>query len=211
MQEVANAKYATVVCGCKSISAATFAIFPSLRKIPIDSHCSAVLDIMPGISRNRSWWNEKRDLQTLLLKFGGAEATDSLDRIFALLRISSDACSSHSLYADYCKSTQNVIRDCIRFFIPFGRADEALGDQLPSTMSKFFQFLPRMTENVFEQALYQGIDELISYLISREGADVNTGRIIHWARPQSVRETPHLGRWEWKYAGSRAAFEAGRH
>ncbi|KAF4624739.1 hypothetical protein G7Y89_g13429 [Cudoniella acicularis] len=97
LQEVANARVALVVCGRKSISAGTFALVPSMLQLPLDKHCQAVLDIMPGISRNESWWSEKRDLYTLLEKFGGSQATDPRDRIFALLGMSTDACQSKIL------------------------------------------------------------------------------------------------------------------
>ncbi|KAJ9637654.1 hypothetical protein H2199_007144 [Coniosporium tulheliwenetii] len=79
LQEVANARVAVVVCGKKSVSARIFALVPSILKVQPDRHCQAVLDIMPGLSRKESWWSQKRDLRTLLVKFSESEATDPRD------------------------------------------------------------------------------------------------------------------------------------
>jgi hypothetical protein len=84
-----------------------------------DSHCQAVLDIMPASLRKSSWWTQKRDLQTLLVKFGESEATEPRDIIYALLGISSDACNTDLLRADYEKPIQEVIRDTISFLLLF--------------------------------------------------------------------------------------------
>ena len=54
LQEIANARVATVICGKKSVSARTFAQFPSLLGLQLQPHCQAVLDIMPGLSREES-------------------------------------------------------------------------------------------------------------------------------------------------------------
>jgi hypothetical protein len=49
-----------------------------------ESQWQAVLDIMPGLSREESWWNEKRDLHTLLSKFIRSKASDPRDMVYAL-------------------------------------------------------------------------------------------------------------------------------
>ncbi|KAJ9633664.1 hypothetical protein H2199_009292 [Coniosporium tulheliwenetii] len=109
LQEVANARVAVVVCGKKSVSARIFALVPSILKVQPDRHCQAVLDIMPGLSRKESWWSQKRDLRTLLVKFSESEATDPRDMVYALLGISSDACASEVLQADYTKDLHQVL------------------------------------------------------------------------------------------------------
>lgn len=91
LQEIANTRVATVLCGKKSISASTFAQVPSLLGLQPEPHYQAVLDIMPGLSRQTPWWKDKRDLHTLLKKFRDSEATDKRDIVYALLGISSDA------------------------------------------------------------------------------------------------------------------------
>ncbi|OCK90799.1 uncharacterized protein K441DRAFT_731328 [Cenococcum geophilum 1.58] len=103
LQEVANAKAAVVCTGTKSIPARIFALAPLLTREDPELHCQAVLDIMPGQSRKDSWWSQKRDLYTLLVKFNGSEASDQRDIIYALLGISSNAHNNDSLRADYTK------------------------------------------------------------------------------------------------------------
>jgi hypothetical protein len=111
LQKVAKARAAEVVCGTKSVSARIFALTPFIAGMVLDPHCQAVLDIMPGPSWKSSWWREKRDLQTLLTKFGKSEASDQRDVIYALLGISSDVSSSDSLKANYERSVQEAIQD----------------------------------------------------------------------------------------------------
>ena len=78
LQEIANARVATILCGKKSVSARTFAQVPSLIGLKPHHHCQAILDIMPGLSQKESWWSDKRNLHTLLVKFRGSQATDEL-------------------------------------------------------------------------------------------------------------------------------------
>ncbi|KAH8585863.1 heterokaryon incompatibility protein-domain-containing protein, partial [Bisporella sp. PMI_857] len=113
LQEVANARVATVLCGNKSISALVFVQVPRLLGLRPDPHCQAVLDIMPGPLRQTSWWKDNRDLYTLLKKFGNSEATDKRDIVYALLGISSDAYKK--LLPDYEKPLLHVISDTTSF------------------------------------------------------------------------------------------------
>jgi uncharacterized membrane protein YkoI len=115
LQEVANAKRAVVCSGTRSVSARIFALAPLLVGIHPEPHCQAVLDIMPGPSRQDSWWGQKRDLQTLLRKFSGSEASDPRDIIYALLGISSDARDTEDLRADYTKDYHQVVHDAASF------------------------------------------------------------------------------------------------
>ncbi|KAH8781826.1 heterokaryon incompatibility protein-domain-containing protein, partial [Hyaloscypha finlandica] len=117
LQEVANARGAVVVCGVKSVSARTFAIVPSLIGVAPPPHCQSILDIMPGPLREESWWSQNQDLRTLLLKFGKTAASDPRDNIYALIGLSSDACDSDLLRADYSKSVQEVIQDVVLFLL----------------------------------------------------------------------------------------------
>ncbi|EXJ66014.1 uncharacterized protein A1O5_10991 [Cladophialophora psammophila CBS 110553] len=117
LQEVANARIADVVCGSKSIPAKTFVLAPHLTGVTPNPHCQAVLDIMPGASRNSSWWTQKRDLRTLLAKFGASEASDPRDIIYALLGMSTDACASGFLYANYDISVQEAIHNTMLFLV----------------------------------------------------------------------------------------------
>ncbi|PMD65933.1 HET-domain-containing protein, partial [Hyaloscypha bicolor E] len=114
LQEIANARTATIYCGRKSVSARTFAQMPSIIGLQPEPHSQAVLEIMPGL-RKESWWGQDRNLQTLLRKFRGSKATDKRDIVYALLGISSDVYQSDTLLPDYTKSSQQVIRDTISF------------------------------------------------------------------------------------------------
>jgi hypothetical protein len=117
LQEVANARIAIIVCGHKSVSARIFAVVPSLMKVTTAPHLQAILDIMPGRSREDSWWSQKRDLRTLLVKFGESNASDPRDNIYALLGLSSDACDSDLLRVDYSKAVHDVTGDAVSFLI----------------------------------------------------------------------------------------------
>lgn len=117
IQETANARVAEIVCGGKSVSASIFALMPSLLEITPDPHCQPILDIMPGTLRNCSWWANKRDLYTMLVKFCKSEATDPRDNIYALLGISSDAYDTDLLKAKYEKNIQDVIFDTTLFLL----------------------------------------------------------------------------------------------
>ncbi|KAK1241221.1 hypothetical protein MKX08_001195 [Trichoderma sp. CBMAI-0020] len=115
LQEVANAKSALLCCGTRSVSTRVFAIAPLMLGVFPSAHCQAVLDIMPGIWRETTWWNKNNSLYTLLKMFGTSEATESRDLIYALRGISSDARDSKALLPDYEKSEEQLTRDAIRF------------------------------------------------------------------------------------------------
>lgn len=114
LQEVASARSAVVVCGAKQVPARTFAQMPALLGIEkVDSHVQAVLDIMPGPLRQKSWWTSNRDLSTLLRKFRFSQAGDPRDRIYALLGISSDAYSQKVIPPDYGADIGTVVQRTI--------------------------------------------------------------------------------------------------
>lgn len=114
LQEVASARSAVVVCGAKHVSARTFAQMPALLGIEkVDSHVQAVLDIMPGPLRQKSWWTSNRDLKTLLRKFRSSQAGDPRDRIYALLGISSDAYTGKVIPPDYGADVGTVVQRTI--------------------------------------------------------------------------------------------------
>lgn len=115
LQEVANAKSALLCCGTRSVSVRVFAIAPLMLNVSPSTHCQAVLDIMPGIWREATWWSKNNSLYTLLKMFGTSEATESRDLIYALRGISSDARDSKALLPDYEKSEEQLTRDVIRF------------------------------------------------------------------------------------------------
>jgi hypothetical protein len=117
LQEVANTRSARIMYGTKSVSARIFAVAPTLLGVTPDTHCQAVLDIMPGSSQQYSWWAGNRDLCILLLRFKQSEATDPQDVVCALLGISSDKCHTTLLVPDYNKSLKDVIQNTVSFLL----------------------------------------------------------------------------------------------
>jgi ankyrin repeat protein len=188
IQEVANARVAEVVCGNKSVSARTFAMIPSFVGIISDSHCQAVLDIMPGPSRESSWWAQKRDLQTLLIKFRNSKASDPRDHIYALLGISSDACNTDFLKPNYEKPIQDVIRDTISFIFQFQKLDNPTDFDidwiLPDwTLPDFLANLNSLGNTVFEWAFMNRNDEVVKLLVCCDDIDIGSearGKKLLW-------------------------------
>ncbi|CZR52932.1 uncharacterized protein PAC_02810 [Phialocephala subalpina] len=172
LQEVANARVAIVMCGIKSISARTFALVPSLLGVAPPFHCQSILDIMPGRSRQESWWSQKRDLQTLLLKFGKSVATDPRDNIYALLGLSSDACESDLLRADYSKPVREVMSDAALFLLrcPELQDKDFLYD---FAMPQFLESVGFLSNVALGWAQKEKDEPLAKVLLAREDIDVN--------------------------------------
>ncbi|KAH7378155.1 ankyrin repeat-containing domain protein [Cadophora sp. MPI-SDFR-AT-0126] len=172
LQEVANARAALIMCGVKSISARTFALVPSLLGVVPPLHCQSILDIMPGQSRQKSWWSQKRDLQTILLKFGKSAATDPRDNIYALLGLSSDACEGGFIRADYSKSVHEVMLDAAVFLL---RYPELQGTNFlcDFTMAQFLESVGFLSNLALGFAQKVGNGPLAKVLLAREDIDVN--------------------------------------
>ncbi|KAK7909238.1 heterokaryon incompatibility protein-domain-containing protein [Apiospora marii] len=113
LQEVANARAAIVYCGFKSVSGKIFSVCPHLLHLGLDSHCQAVIDVMPGPLRRDSWWSRERDFSMLLTKFSRTQATREHDRIFALLGLCPEA--NAQISTDYDKSIAVVVRETVSF------------------------------------------------------------------------------------------------
>jgi ankyrin repeat protein len=174
LQEVANARVAEIVCGTKSVSARIFALTPLLAGIVPDHHCQAVLDIMPGPSRKSSWWTQKRDLQTLLAKFGKSEASDPRDVIYALLGMSSDVSSSDSLKANYEESVQKVIQDTAVFLLRFPESVYSTYGFPTWTLQEFLENLNSLGNTLLEWAVNVGYEAVVRQLVGRGDVDINT-------------------------------------
>jgi ankyrin repeat protein len=173
IQEVANARSARVVCGSKSVSARIFAIMPPLMRIRFESQCQSILDIMPGPSRNHSWWTRERDLKRLLLQFQGSEASDPRDHIYALLSIASDGYSNNILVPDYNKSLEDVIKDTVAFLLDFPENWRATY-QLPDwTISELYRNLHTLDLPILISSIEKGFQATVEMLLCRENLDVN--------------------------------------
>lgn len=166
LQEIANARVATIHCGRKSVSARTFAQIPSIIGLKTDPHSQAVLDIMPGLSRKESWWGQRQDLHFLLVRFRESEATDERDIIYALLGISSDAYLSDILLPDYTKSLQQAIRDTTSFLLSHTEQDQSLYQFLHWTLPEFLQNLDSLRSAVFRSACENGREAMAELLLA---------------------------------------------
>jgi hypothetical protein len=115
IQEVAHAKRAIICSGRKFIMAHTFAVATSLVNVRVEDHCKAILDIMPGEIRGKTWWGANRDLRILLEKFGHSEASDPRDMIYAFLGICADSQDPSCPHADYTKDIEDLVHDTAKF------------------------------------------------------------------------------------------------
>jgi ankyrin repeat protein len=165
LQEIANAKKASVWCGTKHVRARIFALAPSLIGIKPERHCQAVLDIMPGHLREESWWSENRDLYNLLLKFSESEASDPRDKVYALLGISSDARDANSLSPNYTKGLQEVIRDTSLFL--FGPSDVSY-----ETMPELLEDLTSRNATSFLEVVRTSDVRGVEHFLVRRGLEV---------------------------------------
>ncbi|CAI6336180.1 unnamed protein product [Periconia digitata] len=197
LQEVANAQRATILSGRKSIPAYFFTLAPLLVSVPVfPHHCQAVLDIMPGSSRNGSWWNESRDLRTLLQKFRGSKASDPRDLVYALLGISSDAKHVHDLQPDYTKSSQEVVCTTASFIL--GRSEvshdklQQLIRWLPSLRKAYYALRDTSRGNGPEISL--PILETLNYTISDTNGKQMLEKLLKSYGPSEIpiRETTVL-------------------
>jgi ankyrin repeat protein len=186
LQEVANARVAVVVCGEKSVSARIFALVPPIVGLCPDAHCQAVLDIMPGMSRKRSWWSQNRDLHTLLTKFSNSEASDPRDKIYALLGMSSDACDGQVFCADYEKKLEQVIHDTYVFLLSCTEMDPSLANFSPYSLSALLQSMEYVHIEKMKQSIENRNEKMVAKLLESGKIDVNyedvDGRILlSWA------------------------------
>lgn len=120
LQEVACARSATIVCGMHTVSSRTFAFVPGIYgrwHWYQQTGAKAILDLMPGPMRNESWYGEDRTLATLLIKFGHCQASVELDRVYALLGISSDASNPNRFPPDYKLHMYELLRRTISFLL----------------------------------------------------------------------------------------------
>jgi ankyrin repeat protein len=172
LQEVANAKRAIVICGNRSVSTRCFVAAPSVMGIKTDSHTQAVLDVMPGHLRETSWWSERRDLHTLLVKFRESLASDQRDMVYALMGLVSDTSQFQHLQADYNKDILVVIRDIV-FTLFFPQHHDISADyNLNWTWKEFSQNLENLSrETVLDAFRHQ--DTILSMFIGLEDIDVN--------------------------------------
>lgn len=117
IEEVACARSVVFMYGGQDIPARTFFDLASLLAVLAQNQAGAVLNVLPGRRARESWWNQNRDLRTLLVKFQNCEATDERDKVYALLGISSDASLGHAFPPGYEKAMQQVVQNTMSFLL----------------------------------------------------------------------------------------------
>lgn len=180
IQEIAKARSARVMCGTQSVSARIFAVTPVFSQRLSDSHVRAILDIMPGPSRKSSWWNERRDLRTLLQKFKKSEATDPRDSIYALLGICSDAHEPSFPIPDYKKRPREVILDTVAHLLRL--QDITISEKvLPFCveLEELLDTLILIGETILDEAVLEDWLEVAEMLLW--SFDTNVNPILLWA------------------------------
>lgn len=130
IQEVACARSVVFMCGGHHISTRTFFDLAYLLGVLAKNQARAILDVLPGWRAKGSWWNQNRDLRTLLAKFQNCEATDERDKVYALLGISSDASLGNVFPPNYEKPMQEVVQNTISFLL-FGELVDLATHPLP--------------------------------------------------------------------------------
>lgn len=179
IQEVASARAASIMCGSNTISTRTFTQIPPLLGMETSAHTQAVLDVMPGYLRKSTWWSHKQDLATLLQKFQHSKAGDPRDKIYALLGISSDACSNEIFRPNYERSSNQVARDTMRLLL-FGTQTIAMGEtddrecQLPAwTVHKLLEHVASLAHDVLVWAIKGRAVETIRQLLESRKLEVD--------------------------------------
>ena len=174
VQETANARHAEIICGTRSIPADVFSRMPSLLGIVPDPHCLPILDLMPGPRRQGSWWAEKRDLHTLLVKFQLSMASDPRDNIYALLDISSDAHNTDLLRANYNMDDKDISFNAVAFLLDFGKLDPQPSQFFRWHIQTFLENLDNLASWVLSLAMHAHLPAVVKLLITRDDVDVNT-------------------------------------
>ncbi|KAJ3568920.1 hypothetical protein NPX13_g6260 [Xylaria arbuscula] len=115
LQEVANARSALVICGTSSVRAQIFAMAPKFLGVNLDSHATAVFDLMPTHFGDKSRKIRDGSLLSILLNFRGSEASDPYDKIFALLGLCREEGAREWIIPDYTQDQADVIYATVCF------------------------------------------------------------------------------------------------
>ncbi|KAJ8124511.1 hypothetical protein O1611_g9130 [Lasiodiplodia mahajangana] len=120
LQEVAKARKGLLCCGTASIHAQIFAMSPRLLGAELDRHSRAVFQLMPTYERKPSREPQHADLYSLLVDYGASEASDSRDKIFALLGFCADERISDFVMPNYTHDEPTVVRAVVTYFLTRG-------------------------------------------------------------------------------------------
>ncbi|KAI1112280.1 heterokaryon incompatibility protein-domain-containing protein [Nemania sp. NC0429] len=166
LQEVGNARAALIHYGRMTLRSAIFSLAPSIFGIKIDSHCQAVLDLMPGSPANSRM--RGKDLLTLLQYFREAQAAIEHDRIYALLRLCPD--NGRGLIVSYGTPIPDVISKAVEHICH--REIPETPRPLYSSLQDFLQHIDNFHEDVLRRlGELEDQDDLRTDVSSRHGHD----------------------------------------
>ncbi|GAP85823.1 putative ankyrin repeat and SAM domain-containing protein 6 [Rosellinia necatrix] len=109
LQEVGNARKASVYCGRDSVDARIFAMSPELLGVDLDSYTAAVFELMPTYLGTALRTPRAGALFPMLVDFHLAEASRPRDKIFALLGLCADQDAGRKIVPDYTHDDSKVI------------------------------------------------------------------------------------------------------
>ncbi|KAK1472356.1 HET domain-containing protein [Colletotrichum cuscutae] len=165
LQEVSNARAASISCGRRFVQAHMLNIAAKLVGVIPDAGCQAVLDLLPDSLTQRS--PRKSLLLTLLQKFQNSKASDPRDMVYALLAIASDVSQTDSgslLSPDYFKTEKQLVRDLKTYLF----LDLQYCGYVPEqSMASFLEALPQETAAILENVVAAGITSHVLTLLER--------------------------------------------
>lgn len=115
IQEVANAREALMYWGATEVPVRGFIELAQLLRVGMSMHQKAILDMMPLSRRKGLALSSGQDLYDLLVRFFGAEASKSHDKIFALLGMCTIGKGHGTLTIDYSKSLESLVREAVAY------------------------------------------------------------------------------------------------
>ncbi|KAI0528119.1 heterokaryon incompatibility protein-domain-containing protein [Xylaria bambusicola] len=117
LQEVANARAASVFCGRNSVRAQIFVMAPILLGVDLNSHAAAIFRLMPSYPGDVSRKTRDRNFLSLLLDFRHSEASDQRDKIFALLGLCGGSEIQKYIVPDYTRTEFSVSYTTFAYFV----------------------------------------------------------------------------------------------
>ncbi|KAI6417389.1 hypothetical protein MCOR21_011106 [Pyricularia oryzae] len=196
IQEAAKARSALVMYDRYSVQSSTFVLVPQLFDFEVPEGTQAVLDLLPGPLRKTSWWNNARDLRTLMDKFGSScKASDERDKVYALLGLASDA---SPLQPDYDVDTRVVIERTIAHLMAT-RGEACRADlwtrQLPQWgMDQFLEALPEADDSLFSWSLRYSSLEAVAVEVVVLGLSLDSMNDPKWPSDSLDESKPQLPR-----------------
>ncbi|KAG7053450.1 HET domain-containing protein [Colletotrichum scovillei] len=165
LQEVSNARAASIYSGRRSVQAYMLNIAAKLVGVVPNAGCQAVLDLLPNSFTQRS--PRKDVLLTLLQKFQSSKASDPRDMVYALLAIASDVSQNDSgslLSPDYFKTEEHLVQDLKIYLFLDARYCIFIPER---TMESFLEALPGSIAAILQSVVVTGVTSHVLTLLER--------------------------------------------